>query len=628
MSETIKGINIKLGLDGKDLDNELKEIKSKLKGQEKDLKSINNNLKYDTNNLELWKQKQDKLNSILSDTKKKLENQNAQLEKAKQALKVGEISQKEYDQLQRNVKYSEAELAKLNEELAKTKTKISDLGNAKWDKIASIGSTLTKSITVPIMGAVTALSALSVKAAMAADEIGDTAAKLGLSAEQLQEWNHTARISGVATESLQKGFIKVNSILGDIATGNGDKLTDSLAAIGLTVDDLKGKNADQAFEIIRKSLAGVKDESLRVGLANEFFGDKLGADLLPMLSSEEQAISDLRNEARELGIITNEQAETAGHFTDSLDRTKQSLSSLAMDVAVLVLPALEYLLGIIRDKIIPTIKNWIEKWENMSDGTKKMILIIIGLAAAIGPVMSIIGKTIPIIKGLKMILHATGEGGMFAGAGINFATLGIGALIAILAMALMQSDSFKETLMRIGEVFMNLLEPIMGIVEVLINALQPIFEIVINLVVKIIDLLMPLIEALLEPLLGQFEMLAGFLTMIAPLVEMVAKVIGAILVPVLDILFKMLEPIIWLLQKIIDAVSWVFEKVGSVFGWLGKKIGDFGNFLGGSLGLGGGDKNTSNTTNNKPTTNNVTINTTSSSFDVDSINKALGGNYL
>ena len=81
---------------------------------------------------------------------------------------------------------------------------------------------------------------------------------------------------GTSTESLNKGFIKVNGILGDIATGNADKVVDSLALIGLTVDDLKGKNADEAFEIISEALSKVEDEAVRVGVANEFFGEKIG----------------------------------------------------------------------------------------------------------------------------------------------------------------------------------------------------------------------------------------------------------------------------------------------------------------------------------------------------------------
>lgn len=80
MAETVKGLNIKLSLDGRDLENELKEIQSDLKEQQKDLKAINANLKYDSSNVELWKQKQSKLNDILQTTKKKLETQNQELE--------------------------------------------------------------------------------------------------------------------------------------------------------------------------------------------------------------------------------------------------------------------------------------------------------------------------------------------------------------------------------------------------------------------------------------------------------------------------------------------------------------------------------------------------------------------
>jgi len=171
---------------------------------------------------------------------------------------------------------STSNYAGMNGQLDNTNSKIKQLANAKFDKIGKLGSTLTKSVTLPILGAVTALTAFSVKAAYTADEIGDTAQKLGLSAEQFQEWNHVATIMGTSTESMSKAFMKVNGIMGDIATGNGDKVADSLALIGLTVDDLKGKNTDQAFELIRSALSEVADESVRVGVANEFFGGQGG----------------------------------------------------------------------------------------------------------------------------------------------------------------------------------------------------------------------------------------------------------------------------------------------------------------------------------------------------------------
>jgi hypothetical protein len=670
MAETIKGLNIKLSLDGRDLENELKDIQSDLKEQQKDLKAINANLKYDSSNVELWKQKQSKLNDILQTTKKKLETQNLELEKAKQAVEVGEMSEEEFSKLARNVAYTEAEVSKLNQELQATRGKITELGSANFEKIGKLGSSLTKSVTMPIVGAVTALGALAVKTASTADEIADSAAKIGLSAESFQEWNYVAKISGSSAESLNKAFIKVNGILGDIATSNGDKVSESLSRIGLSVDDLKGLNADQAFSVIRDALSGVEDEALRVGIANEFFGDKIGSELIPILSKEEESIANLRNEARELGIITNEQAAIAGSFNDTLDQTKQSLTSLAMDVSATVLPALERLLTIVRDSIIPTIKSWVDRWTNLDSGTKQIILTLGSLAAAIGPVLSIVGKVGPLLSTVSTVINGVGSSGLFAGAGINFTTLGIGALLAILAVALFQSEDFRVLLARLGETLMQLLPPIMSIVESLMTALTPILDVVIDLVVMLVDLLVPIIEILLVPLMSQIGFIADLLEMVAPLIEIIGKVLQAILVPAIKVLQKVLEPVMAVVQKIVEFLSTIFEWIGDLGSKMGEIAGNFGDMIGtitGNIGdfasniaqgvsdfvgnaadkvggffgkIGGwfgetfnlkqaqSTMNSSTISQSSNNTNNITINTTSPTFDIDSINRALGGSVL
>ncbi len=92
MAETVSGLNIKLSLDGRDLENELKDINKELKSQQKDLQAINTKLKYDSSNVSLWREKQAKLNDILLATKQKLETQNHELIKAKEAVKIGKMS--------------------------------------------------------------------------------------------------------------------------------------------------------------------------------------------------------------------------------------------------------------------------------------------------------------------------------------------------------------------------------------------------------------------------------------------------------------------------------------------------------------------------------------------------------
>ena len=99
MAETIKGLNIKLGLDSSELNEKLKNLKSELKDQQADLKAINTALRYDSSNVELWKQKQAKLNETLETTKQKLNAQKQKLEEARKALEIGAIGQEEFKKI-------------------------------------------------------------------------------------------------------------------------------------------------------------------------------------------------------------------------------------------------------------------------------------------------------------------------------------------------------------------------------------------------------------------------------------------------------------------------------------------------------------------------------------------------
>ena len=441
MAETVRGLNIKLTLDGKDLQNELNNIKANLKEQQKDLKAINASLRYDSNNLDLWKKKQEALNGILEDTKKKLENLKEQLEKAKTALELGEISEKEFNQLRRNVQYAEADVAKLNKQIKETDEKIESLGSIDLSKLSKVGSSLTKYVTGPILGAVSALTALSVKSAATADELGDTASKIGISVESLQKWNYVAKVFAVENEVMLKALTKTNNLLGEISKGNIPGCVTALDTLGISYESLNGLSADVAFEKIRNALANVKDETLRVGLANEIFGEKIGTDLQQLLSASSSEINNFKNECEELGLITEEEVESSAKFNDELDKVKQQFQTLGVELAQILLPIMTEFLTTLKDSIIPKISEWANKLANMNDTTKKTILVVLGLVAAIGPAIKIITTIIPIVKGLSASLTATGTSGFFAGAGISAATLGIGALIAILVMALTQSDA-------------------------------------------------------------------------------------------------------------------------------------------------------------------------------------------
>ena len=831
MAETIKGLNIKLGLDATELNESLGKVRAELKEQQADLKAINQKLKYDSSNVELWKSKQTKLNEVLDSTKKKLELQKQKLEEAKEAVKVGAISESEFKKLERAVEYAEADVSKLNTELKNTSTKILELGNAKWDKLAGVGNKLTKCVTAPIVAAGTALSALSYKSLVASDDLADTASKVYLSAEAFQEWSYAAEILAIDQNQLQKAFVKVNALLGDIANGSADSVNEKLKLIGLTSEDLAGLNTDEAFMKIRDALSSVGDEASRTAVANEIFGDKLGAELTQVISASTSQVEDLRNECRELGIVSNEDAEKAGEFTDAISRLKQALTGLKNELAQALLPVMNSLVAMITNKIIPALKSMLNWWNNLSKGMKVFIGTLLGIVTAAGPVLAIIGKLIPLISKIKVGLTALKVAITLAGGAIKASTLGIVGLIAVLAVILLQNEKFRELLGKIINIISKLLNKIMGFIQEIVNSLMPIIKTIMDLINKVIDKLMPLIKRildviasligkvvdlittilepimevlgvvidliadlvdailelinavldpimdvlnvlvdiievvvslvgdvvkilssilmpilkvivtllqpiikvlkivielvssiikLLEPLIKvlltplelQLQLISSVLSAFEPILETIGDVIETVISPALELLNTLLKPILDVLNWIIDAIKWladnlsnifegisdgvsnfaggivdkisgvvgsITEKFSGMFGWLkdkfkgftgflgevGENIGNFfkravdgvkgtiekatdavsgwakkawgnvkgwfssvGDWFSDTFNLNGNKTSNYSTTNNNQTTNNVTVNTSSSEFDVDSINKALGGVYL
>ena len=570
MAETIRGINIKLGLDTTELDTKLSSLNKDLKEQSKDLKAINANLKYDSSNIDLWKEKQSILNQTLAITKQKLVEQNAQLENAKKAVQVGAMSESEFKKLERGVIYSEAEVARLNTELDQTNKKIKSLGNINYSNLAKVGSSLTKYVTLPVVAAGTALSALTIKTANTVDEINDNAKKLGISVEALQKYEYAAKLLGSSTEDMDKALSKTNSILGAIASGNGDSVADSLAMIGLSVEDLAGLNTEEAFDKIRNALAGVEDASVRTAVANDFFGEKLGTQLAPVLSATSSEMDSLKDKAEEYGIYTQEEADISGTFNDSLDNLKQSVSALAMSFAATLLPTLEKVINAIREKVIPVVQKLINWWTNLSKGMKVTIGVFLGVVTALGPVLVTVGKLIPVIKTLVTSFTAVKGAVSIMGVAVKASTAGWAALIAIIAVILLQNESFRALLKRVFDMLQEVFLILAKLIDKLISALKPILDEIIEVLNVVIDILVNSLNQILDALMGVVDVVIGLIESLLPIVEQIVNMLIDVLVPVIQLIEMILVPVAEVIKVIIglmvQIIQVVVELINSVIG--------------------------------------------------------------
>ncbi len=112
----IQGITVEIGGDTTKLTAALKGVNGEIRTTQSELRDVNNLLKLDSGNTELLAQKHRLLAEAVRETKEKLETLKAAAEQANEALAKGEITQEQYDGLQRENIETEERMKSLEEQ--------------------------------------------------------------------------------------------------------------------------------------------------------------------------------------------------------------------------------------------------------------------------------------------------------------------------------------------------------------------------------------------------------------------------------------------------------------------------------------------------------------------------------
>ena len=107
MASRIQGITVEIGGDTTKLSKALESVNKSIKGTQSGLKDVNKLLKLDPSNTELVVQKQKMLKDAIEATKEKLATLKTAAQQANEQLANGEITQQQYDALQREIAETE-----------------------------------------------------------------------------------------------------------------------------------------------------------------------------------------------------------------------------------------------------------------------------------------------------------------------------------------------------------------------------------------------------------------------------------------------------------------------------------------------------------------------------------------
>lgn len=154
MASRIKGLTIELDGNATGLDKALKSVNSTIKSTQQQLRDVDKLLKLDPKNTELLAQKQRLLTSEIDATKDKLNTLQQAAKQANDQLAKGQISQQQYDALQREIVETEEKLKGLDKELKETNNSW-----VNWEKVSEKAGKVAKATAAAAAAAMAAAGA-------------------------------------------------------------------------------------------------------------------------------------------------------------------------------------------------------------------------------------------------------------------------------------------------------------------------------------------------------------------------------------------------------------------------------------------------------------------------------------
>jgi hypothetical protein len=215
------------------------------------------------------------------------------------------------------------------------------------------------------------------------DQLGKSAERVGWDIGELDAWGQAVDRAGGSASGFVGTLDYLNKGMADIAVKGTSRLKPFFDELKINVldahkkvrplQDLLGDLADRLSKMSKQESSG--------------FAEKLGIDsgTLLLLASGRVAMDDAIKRQKELGVITQQNAERAEKFNDQWDDTKQIFRNIAAAIGDYIFPAFTKFL-----QMVERVTNYLSAHKGLIEG------FFIGLAGVIGVVFlpSIISATL------------------------------------------------------------------------------------------------------------------------------------------------------------------------------------------------------------------------------------------
>lgn len=262
---------------------------------------------------------------------------------------------------------------------------------------------------------------------------------------------------------------------------------------------------------------------------------------------------DTANTAWEENTALSIEAEKRYGTLDSrISQLNERWKDMKRDIAEILVPILERLMDI-AEKLI----GW---WKGLSDEQQNFIVSIGMVAAAVGPLLLILGNVLTTVGTIMDFVKALGPVLSAFGGSAGPIALIVGAVILLVEAfkkAWNESEEFRDAISKLWDVITELFGYIAGFVASTLEGLQPVISVIVDVVAKLLEAILPPLVDILSVVV---DVIGNILTILGPILELIGQVVGVLL----EALMPVIQSIIDNIANVIQIVSEVAQVVGDV----------------------------------------------------------------
>ena len=295
------------------------------------------------------------------------------------------------------------------------------------DKFSSIGKTMSLTVTAPIVAGF----ALSIKAA---SDMNETLSKsnvvFGDSAKAVQQFTSSAATNlGMTQQAALEAAGTFGNLFVSMGMGQAPAADMSTDLLQLAADLASFNNLDptEVLEKLRSGLVG-ETEPLR-SLGVNISETAMKAQALAMgLGDANGNLTEAEKVTARYALIMQQTTTAQGDFARTSDGLANSSRILKAELGDAAATLGAQLLPIVT-QVVQTVTGWLASFRELSPETQKIIVIVLAVVAAIGPLLMIIGTLIPALSAIIPVVGAVAGILTFPLIAIIAAVIGIIALL-------------------------------------------------------------------------------------------------------------------------------------------------------------------------------------------------------